>query len=206
MKILPWTKADYDLINEPWALWLTQSQWQPLDRWLKQLGGYHPARKHLQQADRRPQVAAMMFSAMRYLQLAAVLEQSYRDQSLPDWSAMDNEWQIDRITKIPPAGFWYWVALRNQSADEAPRPLRDAPARREWSSKVEAALEKNILAPGWLMWQGLRPQWLPALQERQNASQWTEQELLNFIEQQQQVPPLWLRRNAIKPTPTWLKP
>src|SRR5690606_4612608 len=193
MKILPWTKADYDLIDEPWALWRTQLQWQPLDRWLKQLGGYHPARKHLQQADRRPQVAAMMFSAMRYLQLAAVLEQSYRDQSLPDRSAMDNEWQIDRVAKIPPAGFWYWIALRNQSADDTPRPLRDAAARREWFSKVEAALEKNILAPGWLMWQGLRPQWLPALLERQNASQWTEQELLNFIEQQQQVPPLWLR-------------
>lgn len=188
-----WTRADYDLISEPWGLWLAQSQWQPLDRWLKQLGGYHPARRHLQQVDRRPQVAAMMFSAMRFLHLAAALEQSYRDQSLPDWSAWDSDWQLNSVAKIPPAGFWYWIALRNQSAAEPPRPLRDASARREWFTRVEASLDKNTLTPAWLTWQGLRPQWLPALQERQGASQWSEAELLQFIAQQQQVPPLWLR-------------
>lgn len=193
MKILPWTKADYDLIGEPWGLWLAQSEWQPLDRWLKQLGGYHPARKHLQQADRRPQVAAMMFSAMRFLQLASVLEHSYREQVVPDWSALDIDWQTGHSAKVPPAGFWYWIALRNRSADEAPRPLRDASARREWFVQVEASLAQNTLTPGWLMWQGLRPHWLLALRERQAVSEWAEEELLRFIEQQQQVPPLWLR-------------
>lgn len=193
MTISPWTKADYDLINEPWGLWLTQTRWQPLDRWLKQLGGYHPARKHLQQADRRPQVAAMMFSAMRFLHLAAALEHSYRTQTLPDWAEWDTSWELDSTVKVPPAAFWYWIALRNQSADDSPRPLRDADARRKWFATVEAALDETTLSPSWLAWHGLRPQWLPLLQERQKASQWTETDLRKFIELQHQVPPLWLR-------------
>jgi 16S rRNA (cytosine967-C5)-methyltransferase len=42
----------------------------------------------------------------------------------------------------------------------------------------------------------VRPQWLPLLMERVASSNWSDQQLQHFIEQQTRMPPLWLRPQA----------
>ena len=64
------------------------------------------------------------------MQLAALLEHSYRAQTLElDWSAWDGDWSAVDIHTIPPAAFWYWIALRHTPDACAPAALRDAQSR-----------------------------------------------------------------------------
>ena len=48
-----------------------------------------------------------------------------------------------------------------------------------------------------MIWHGLRPQWLPKLQERATQSQWSQTDLGRFIQGQNNTPPLWLRVNPL---------
>ena len=216
-----WSKAPYELLLLLWRQWLTEDaqltgQWPLLDRWLKrQLPcvknhgiGKTAQRKKMQPLDLPTQLAlsAAMFSAMRYLQLAAALEYSYRAQTLAvDWSAWDSNWSATEIHKIPPAAFWYWVALRNTTDASVPGALRDAESRKAWFLKAQQSLtgsdntgagmslgQRQHVASE-LLWHGLRPQWWDLLQTRAQISEWSTQDLNRFIAMQNQSPPLWLR-------------
>lgn len=214
-----WTHAPYELMLSLWRQWLAEDaqrngQWPLLDRWLKRQlpqlkaragnGAGHnrkPAgqNKKVSSAalDTATQlsVSAAMFAAMRYLQLATALEWSYREQILDlDWSAWDEDWSPVEVHKVPPAAFWYWIALRSASNASSPSVLRDAEARRHWFLKLQQDFSKaQQLSAAALLWQGLRPQWADILQARAQRSEWSAEELACFMAMQNQLPPLWLR-------------
>jgi 16S rRNA (cytosine967-C5)-methyltransferase len=134
-----------------------------------------------------------MFSAMRYLQLVCAMEASYRDQKMLDWKAWDKNWSHTSVKKIPGPAFWYWIALRENNTAAAPKALRDAVDRKSWFDKIEQYFNTSEQGEELLLWEGLRPQWLPLLEERKEKSNWTSNQLTDFIEQQNIAPPLWLR-------------
>lgn len=207
-----WTKAPYEVIVPLWRLWLAEDaqrkgQWPLLDRWLKRqlplfkpyaAKGSAPHKKTASPArDTAAQLSlsAAMFAGMRYLQLAALLEHSYRAQTLElDWSAWDGDWSAVDIHTIPPAAFWYWIALRHTPDACAPAALRDPQARQRWFVKVQQVFtEADAQTTSAMLWQGLRPQWGDLLQARAQTSGWSRDTLGCFLRMQNQSPPLWLR-------------
>ena len=221
---MAWSNAPYELLLPLWRQWLAEDaqltgQWPLLDRWLKRQlpfvknHGKPTQRKKVQPLDLATQLmlSAAMFSAMRYLQLAAALEHSYRAQTLAlDWSAWDSNWAAAEVHKISPTAFWYWVTLRNTTDAPAPGALRDAESRKAWFLRAQQSLagsdnegsdnEGADISLGQsqhvaseLLWHGLRPQWWDLLQARAQVSEWSAQDLNGFVAMQSQSPPLWLR-------------
>lgn len=211
-----WPSNNYETLFDIWQQWVSStdgnnSHWPILDRWLKkylrsavsrtiQPAKFTRAKNQTGavELDLSAQLAisSAMFTAMRFLQLACALEHSYRAQAPLDWEDWDKSWQQFSVQKIPPAAFWYWIALRADEDNLPPRILRDADARKAWFMQVKAEIcgpADSQLTGVDLLWQGLRPQWLASLRERAQASNWSDQSLRNFVELQNQPPPLWLR-------------
>jgi 16S rRNA (cytosine967-C5)-methyltransferase len=221
MNSVTWSPEEYDLAIQLWRLWLTETKdreiagesyhlaWPALDRWLKRSVPGLRGRVVKDKSDRRPKkspalplaipaqlaVSAAMFAAMRFLQLACALEQSYREQTLLAWDAWDQDWSRADVQRITPVAFWYWIALRGDSDHKAPPVVRDADERKAWfmQFKETAAGQGEALMPETLLWHGLRPQWAALLRERAQTSGWTHEDLHRFVDMQHQSPPLWLR-------------
>jgi 16S rRNA (cytosine967-C5)-methyltransferase len=190
------SRIPYDTLFDLWRTWSMQNDWAPLDKWLKnQLRkNTNPLSEFSSSKDNNRELSLCMFFAMRYLQLACALEASYKSKELLDWSAWDKKWVSANVKKITPAGFWYWIALRENGSDVShPRSLRDAKDRREWFVKFEQHFSVTEQGEEILLWAGLRPAWLPLLEERKEKSGWAYEDLNHFIEQQNSSPPLWLR-------------
>lgn len=219
---MSWPSNNYEALFDIWQQWVSSadgnnSHWPILDRWLKKYlrsalsRTTRPAKyaqdknkSHAMELDLSAQLAisSAMFSAMRFLQLACALEQSYRAQASLDWETWDKSWLQFSVQKIPPAAFWYWIALRSDEENLPPRVLRDAAARKAWFIQIKAEMSVSDDSPLTgvdLLWQGLRPQWLESLRERAHASDWSEQSLRNFVNLQNQPPPLWLRPQRATP-------
>lgn len=222
---MSWPSNNYDALFDVWQQWVSSadgknSHWPILDRWLKKylrsalshstasspggkFGQYKNGRNNTSLSlQEQLAISAAMFAGMRFLQLASALEQSYRVQVVLDWEIWDKDWSPFSVQKIPPAAFWYWIALRTDEGNRPPQMLRDAEARKAWFIKIKAAMggsEEQGLKGVELLWQGLRPQWLDALLERARASDWTEATLRSFVRLQNQPPPLWLRAQRETP-------
>lgn len=210
-----WPSNNYEALFDVWHGWLSQArgadeQWPILDRWLKNnlrsldVGSGAKGKNHSRDKNQAPgmkvsdqlAISAAMFSAMRFVNLACALEQSYRGEEALDWDEWDKGWTQYSVQKIPPAAFWYWVALRCDGGNLPPRILRDAAERKIWFGKMQAAMEGEeggTLTSASLLWQGLRPQWLMPLIERAETSLWARDQLDAFVALQNQPPPLWLR-------------
>ena len=213
-----WSRAPYELLLPLWRQWLAEDvqligQWPLLDRWLKRQLPLLKNRGAVKASQRKKvpppvldlptqlSISAAMFSAMRFLQLAAALEYSYCAQTLSiDWSVWDSHWLPADVHKIPPAAVWYWVALRHNPDASAPEALRDAASRKDWFLKAQQTLAVPDRVLGQspqdasaLLWHGLRPQWSGLLQARAEVSGWSAQDLKRFVVMQNQSPPLWLR-------------
>jgi 16S rRNA (cytosine967-C5)-methyltransferase len=188
-------KIPYDTLFDLWRNWLAQNEWGALDKWLKnQLRkNTNPYSEFASSKNQNRELSLCMFSAMRYFQLACALEESYQKKEIPDWSVWDASWERASAKKIPVAGFWFWIALREKNENAAPKALRDAAARKEWFEKLEKYFSVSEQSEELLLWAGLRPQWLELLEERREISLWTHEQLTDFIEQQNSAPPLWLR-------------
>lgn len=207
---IEWTRAPYELLLPLWRQWLAEDtqqigHWPLLDRWLKRqvpLLKLHTPGRSARGKNNPPGISiqlalsAAMFAAMRYLQLAALLEHSYRAQSPAfDGAGWDSTWSPADTHHIPPAAFWYWVALRSAPDASAPEVLRDAAARKAWFLRMQplfmASPDSQDAAS--MLWHGLRPGWASLLQARAQASEWSTEDLDLFIALQNQSPPLWLR-------------
>lgn len=188
-------KIPYEALFDLWRNWLAQNDWVPLDKWLKnQLRkNTNPYSEFASSKNNNRELSLCMFSAMRYLQLACACEESYHKQSLFNWSDWDKTWSITSARKIPVAGFWFWIALREKNENAAPKALRDGVARKAWFDKLEQHFNVTEQPEDILLWSGLRPQWLPLLEQRKEISHWSYEQLNHFIEQQNSSPPLWLR-------------
>lgn len=188
-------KIPYDTLFDLWRNWLGQSEWGALDKWLKnQLRkNTNPYSEFASSKNQNRELSLCMFSAMRYFQLACALEESYQQKQIPDWKQWDKTWGKSNAKKIPVAGFWFWIALREKNENAAPKALRDSAARKEWFEKLEKYFSVSEQPEDLLLWAGLRPQWLELLEERRVTSSWTHEQLTEFIEQQSTTPPLWLR-------------
>lgn len=188
-------KIPYENLFDLWRTWLAQNEWAALDKWLKnQLRkNTNPYSEFASSKNNNRELSLCMFSAMRYLQLACALEESYQKQEVLDWQAWDQTWSYSSAKKIPVAAFWFWIALREKNEGAGPKSLRDASARKAWFDKLEQYFTVSEQPAELLLWSGLRPQWLPLLEARRQASQWSHEQLVEFIEQQNSAPPLWLR-------------
>jgi len=208
-----WPSNHYETLFDVWHAWLGQTEGQEtrypiLDRWLKKNLRSLCAPRSMDKSARPVRslsltdqfaISSAMFSAMRFMQLACALEQSYRAQAPLNWQEWDLTWSPDDVKKIPPAAFWYWIALRTDADNLPPRVIRDASERKAWFKQIKADLpvikEENSDAAG-LLWFGLRPQWLELLHERGEISGWSSGNLQDFLRMQNQSPPLWLRVQA----------
>lgn len=188
-------KIPYDTLFDLWRNWLMQTEWMPLDKWLKnQLRkNTNPKSEFASSQSNNRELSLCMLSAMRYFQVACALEDSFQKNEIPDWKTWDKNWVRVSAKKIPVASFWFWIALREKNENAAPKALRDVSARKTWFEKVEHYFSVTEQSEEILLWSGLRPKWLPLLEERRKKSQWTEEQLTEFIAQQSSAPPLWLR-------------
>ncbi|WP_062067316.1 RsmB/NOP family class I SAM-dependent RNA methyltransferase [Cellvibrio sp. OA-2007] len=203
-----------------WRSWCEVAGSIPLDKWLKNsvrqfahsgptsMPEYDEIKKHNKfkaaktaetyaraEAADTAALSLAMFSALRFQQLATALEFAYRNQAEPiDWLQWDLEWQHRDAQGIAPIALWYWIQLRvtGSHAKKNQAQLRDSEERREFFDQfIQQATMANM--PVFLLWYGLRPQWQELLIARQRKSEWSEQLLQQFIEQQVTTPPLWLR-------------
>ena len=188
-------KIPYDILFDLWRTWLTQNEWMPLDKWLKNhlRKNTNPKSEFASSKSNTRELSLCMFSAMRYFQLACALEESYQKKEVLNWVEWDRAWVQSSAKKIPVAGFWFWIALREKNENAGPKALRDLAARKAWFEKLEQYFSLSEQPEEILLWSGLRPQWLPLLEERKENSQWTHEQLTDFITQQNIAPPLWLR-------------
>ncbi|MET0356626.1 MAG: RsmB/NOP family class I SAM-dependent RNA methyltransferase [Cellvibrio sp.] len=188
-------KIPYEALFDLWRAWLTQKEWMPLDKWLKnQLRkNTNPKSEFSSSKSNNRELSLCMFSAMRYFQLACAMEESYQKKEIFNWSSWDQNWDASVAKKIPVAGFWFWIALREKNENAAPKALRDADTRKAWFVKLEEYFNVSEQPEELLLWAGLRPQWLPLLEARRLKSEWTHEQLTEFLDQQNTAPPLWLR-------------
>lgn len=188
-------KIPYDTLFDLWRTWLMQSEWAALDKWLKnQLRkNTNPKSEFASSSSNNRELSLCMFSGMRYLQLVCAFEASYREKKMLGWLDWDKSWSHTSVKKIPGPAFWYWIALREGNTSAAPKALRDADDRKAWFDKIEQYFSATQQGEELLLWAGLRPQWLPLLEERKAKSNWTNEQLADFIAQQNTTPPLWLR-------------
>ncbi len=179
----------YPHLFKLWSDWQPNIQNQQLDKWLKQ---WFKAHKQYGKRDRLAYSDAL-FAAMRYLQLACALDESYHKNASPDWLDWDKSWQNNQTQSIASADFWYWVLLIVNQDQAAPKELNDANKRLAHfiTFKEQALTDKDSLE--YLLLNGLRPQWQNVLHQRQQRSAWNSHTLYKFIEQQNSTAPLWLR-------------
>ncbi len=193
---------DWPVLVSLWRKLMTEPQLPFIDRWLKQQfrppinrGKKHPAPIPAPSLAEQLQLSRCLMEAIGFAQLACALEQGFKAQqagaAAPDWDAWDLDWHREDIKTLAPNDFWFWVGLR-LDWDISQLRVVDAAARCEFFARARPIGENHLSA--WsLLWFGLRPQWASMLEERSCSCGWTHQQLQQFIEWQQQMPPLWLR-------------
>jgi 16S rRNA (cytosine967-C5)-methyltransferase len=186
--------VDNAIIKKLFGLWqdylsqdiISNDRLPKLDIWLKH--------------NSTPAFSSAIISALRFTQLASALEWAYNNKSKQiDWMQWDLEWRLADVTKIPLAYYWYWLELKIHGVGFASVEklqqyrLVDFQERNqffiEFSQSVNNSKEQTL----WLLWNGLRPQWLPLLLKRAEVNHWSEKRVKEFIALQNIPPPLWLR-------------
>ncbi len=185
-----------------WQQWRQSQQDtpQPLDRWLSKYHSTARQRRPSHKISSRSvwlQNAAMM-TAARFQQLAAALEAQYRQEQEIDWLDWDQQWQEQQLDQLNPEAMWYWLGLRTQadwlsSYKKSSTELRDTLYRQRLFEAVQNQALEQPLTPLWLLWHGIRPRWLPLLEQRAQQSGWNNKQFQNFVKKQTSFPPLWLR-------------
>lgn len=160
-----------------------------IDRWLKTYFKTMPKPVSLEQ---QLLLSRVTMDAITFAQLICALEHAYQSSISVDWLEWDRQWQWSEIKKIPAMQVAVWLALRC-GGDLHSQPTRDKNQRQHFFQKLAALAGNETSSPLGLIWYGLRPDWLPLLEERAKVSGWSQQQLRTFVIQQPTMPPLWLR-------------
>ncbi len=134
--------------------------------------------------------------AVRFQQLAMLLEVLIQHPNL-DIERFDRDFSSAQLEKISAPFFWHWLELRTQNQWGFGRDIKQQEKRLAFFEKIRDQAQAQPLSPLGMIWHGLRPQWLPKLQERATQSQWSQADLGRFIQGQNNTPPLWLRVNPL---------
>ncbi|HTF95772.1 MAG TPA: RsmB/NOP family class I SAM-dependent RNA methyltransferase [Cellvibrio sp.] len=198
-----------------WRNWLGVAGSIPLDKWLKnnlrELAGIKKGTEfnkgnvnnNLPQGlslEDQAGLTQAMNNALRFQQLACVLETLYQEysrlESYPDidWLHWDERWQVRDLLPLSPAAFWFWIQLRvtNDLTKRNLTQLRDAKQRGDFFLQLQTSHYFSQHLKDYL-WMGLRPQWKILINERQVASSWSDENTAVFLERQTTTPPIWLR-------------
>lgn len=179
----------YRELSNVWEEWREQPPRTAMDRWLKKQASYRSSliRQY-------PLLSLAMYQAQRFQQLACALETFYKHPDT-DWLTWDKEWHHLDIDALHISDFWYWVQLRSQERWRWPAYFNQYDDQKQAFDDFHT-MAQTPLTPAWMLWHGLRPQWLPLLLERQQHSGWTDEQLIAWAEQQNTPPPVWLRVNG----------
>lgn len=186
-------RLHYRELSGLWLQWLQRPNAIPLDRWLRKHSGKNAALRQ------QPSLALALYQAQRFLQLACALEHQQRqEQALSDgqWQAWDKSWQPADADQLDPHHLWHWVQQRCQENWRWPDGFRNYERRTEVFRQFRDQAEQPLSA-AWLLWHGIRPSWMPALRQRQEYSQWSDEQFQQWLQQQSQAAPTWLRINPI---------
>ncbi|MEZ4814699.1 MAG: RsmB/NOP family class I SAM-dependent RNA methyltransferase [Bdellovibrionota bacterium] len=164
------------VLKELWQDYHSQEGWYQFDRWLdRQFKSNHAFGKR----DRR-WYSEYLFTAFRYAELAfAVLGDKLHKTSEKDVKARFLRWNTD--------AFW---AIIEERAGFPEKAFAD-----DLEKHKDRLLEFKSDA---LMWAGLPAHWAPSIQERAEASEWSEDQTQKFIEYIGIKAPLWIRLNQIE--------
>lgn len=179
--------AHTDQAAEFLGRWLSVDRPWQLDRFLAQVVKED---KRLGRRDRQA-LSEGVFAAVRYASLSrAVLNLAARGELHADFTDLQalKTLPIDRALSITMARYvredWPLRGLEKYSlGDKLGRAF----------TEIEAHAGEHF--PYWLAWHGIDPAWEPVLRARANASDWTEDELREFVALQVTRPPMWLRLN-----------
>src|SRR5690606_18978052 len=149
-----WPSNHYETLFDVWHAWLGQTEGQEtrypiLDRWLKKnLRSFCAPRsmdksakpvKSLSLTDQFA-ISSAMFYAMRFMQLACALEQSYRAQAPLNWQEWDLTWSPDDVKKIPAAAFGNWFLFCADADNFPTRVIGEASVRKAGFKQAKANL------------------------------------------------------------------
>lgn len=172
-----------------WRDWLTEKP-QALDRWL---GKKRPAGMEIK---RWLSLNEALFIAVRFQELAVFLEAAIQQPSLKAYD-FDSKWQSGSSPKMASEFFWHWLELRAGQNWGFAKQVKNYEKRLAFFEKQAELAKTSPFSALGLIWQGLRPNLLPKLQERAALNGWSEAQLLQFIDMQNAQPPLWLRANEL---------
>lgn len=177
-----------------WQRWQDGPSVKPaLDRWLRQsLRDEEP--------ELRKTLTNAMMTALRFQQWAVACELLLKDANA-DLERFDERWHTTDLNSISPIHFWYWIELRSDQRWDMVRHVNQNAERIALFEHVKHIAEQHPLSPWGMMWHGLRPSWRAALEQRAKVSQWSNEELLQFVALQCERPPLWLRLNPLRKNP-----
>ncbi|TVV43000.1 RsmB/NOP family class I SAM-dependent RNA methyltransferase [Thalassolituus sp. C2-1] len=195
--------GDEARIIQLWSQWQSQAVKPPLDRWLR---GQLRAPRQADSADNSRALSEAMFSALRFQQLACALEDMLNERNgvsashaaEHDWQSWDEQWQPAAADTMHPSAFWYWIQLRSLQPWNFVRMVRQDEQRAHLFASIEHQVKAKPLSPLALLWHGVRPSFLPLLQQRAKRSQWSDSDLQRFLQMQNGFPPLWLRINDLR--------
>ncbi len=182
-----------------WEQWLQQPPYTALDRWLR------GQMRSMATDERWPaqKITQTMLEGVRYQQLVCVLEDRFigrmpDSMSAAEWLEWDDSWNSGRLNHLQPLTFWSWIERISGQSWGFARQQKDHELRgKSLQSFAHQARQAPLSACG-LLWQGLRPLWADALQQRAQKSGWSQDELQAFCALQNQQPPLWLRTNPLQ--------
>ncbi len=186
--------------NLIWQNWLSQSEFKPLDRWLK---AWFKQNRDISR-QQKLNLSQAMFSAMRFVQTASYLEQSFsQNQTVTHLFDWDKTWQLADIKQVSPDSFWCWIQTLHEyhqlpeldalSAHFSRHNNKALSRRQDWFAQYIdnhslSQVESDLLC-------GIRPGWQPLLTQRALYSGWSETHKQDFIQAILSAPPLWLRLN-----------
>ena len=186
------TFVDVPSLKKIWQIYTKDRPLPFLDKWLKHEGKFNPELRQFSVAHQLILATAMM-DGLRFLQFAVAMEALYQHKiskhNLEDW---DSKWTLASLESLPTQYFWFWVVLRT-GGDIRQFSVKEHEKRAEFFQDFFANRQDDLFSPENLLWYGLRPGWKNLLSTRVEQSQWTKQQLIEFLEKKNQHPPVWLR-------------
>lgn len=186
------TYVDVPSLKKIWQIYTKDRPLPYLDKWLKHEGKFNPELRQFSIAHQLILATAMM-DGLRFLQLAVAMETLYQQKIskhyLADW---DKDWTLASLDSLPNQYFWFWVVLRT-GGDIRQFSVKDYEKRVVFFQDFFANRQDDLFWPENLLWYGLRPNWKNLLVARSEKSQWTDKQLIEFLEKKNQQPPVWLR-------------
>ena len=167
-----------------WSRWVELDEIKPFDRWLK---SQFKQSGNLSRHDKLA-ISKDLFLAVKFAQAADYFETCFAANELLEPLEWDKNWRLSTAKYIQTNEFWFWLTLLQ---GEEPNVSNGENKRLQWFKSQTGKINANLEL--WSIRYGVRPSWLPMLNQRAIASEWDEQQLKQFIQQQSQPLPVYLR-------------